>query len=190
MLVELVNSPPEKRRDLIKEVEHLEHTGDNITHMIHNELGKNFITPFDREDIHSLASAIDDVVDLIHGSAKRFDLYKITDIPESVVLLSDIILKGAIELNVAVFRLHDMKDLSAIKEACVKINSLENHADDIYNLAIARLFDDEKDAIKIIKHKEILSVLETATDKCEDAANTIPMSGAMTMNPAVFKITP
>ncbi|MBI3510883.1 MAG: DUF47 domain-containing protein [Bacteroidetes bacterium] len=173
VLVELVNAPPEKRRELIKEIEHLEHTGDNITHMIFNELGRNFITPFDREDIHALASAIDDIVDLIEGTAKRIDLYKITEINEAMVMLSEIILKGAIELNVAVTNLEGMKRITEIKEACVKINSLENNADDVFNMAIARLFDDEKDAIKLIKLKEILQALETATDKCEDAANTI-----------------
>ena len=173
VLVDMVNAAPEKRREMIKEIEHMEHTGDNITHMIYNELGRNFITPFDREDIHSLASAIDDVLDFIHGSAKRIDLYKVTDLPESVILLSDLIYKGAVELNVAVKHLDNMKDLDAIKESCVKINSLENHADDVFNMGIAELFDKEKDAIRIIKMKEILSALETATDKCEDAANTI-----------------
>ena len=173
VLVDMVNAAPSKRREMIKEIEHLEHMGDNITHMIYNELGRNFITPFDREDIHSLASAIDDVLDFIHGSAKRIDLYKITELPESVILLSDIIYKGAVELNVAISHLHNMKDLSAIKEACVKINSLENHADDVFNMAIAELFEKETNAVNIIKIKEILSALETATDKCEDAANTI-----------------
>lgn len=107
LLVELVNAPVEKRRDLIKEIEHVEHIGDNITHMIFNELGRNFITPFDREDIHALTSSIDDVLDLIQGSAKRIELYKVTVISEPMVLLSDIILKGAIELNVAVLNLEE-----------------------------------------------------------------------------------
>lgn len=173
VLVDMVNAPQEKRREMIKEIEHLEHTGDNITHMIYSELGKNFITPFDREDIHALASAIDDVLDFIHGSAKRIDLYKIHDLPEAVVLLAEIINKGAIELNVAVNQLHNMRDLSAMKEACVKINSLENHADDVFNMAIARLFEEEKDAVQVIKVKELFQALETATDKCEDAANVI-----------------
>ncbi len=173
LLVELVNAPVEKRRDLIKEIEHVEHTGDNITHMIFNELGRNFITPFDREDIHALTSSIDDVLDLIQGSAKRIELYKVTVISEPMVLLSDIILKGAIELNVAVLNLEGMKRIDEIKSACVRINSLENNADDVFNLAIAKLFDEEKDAIQLIKTKEILQALETATDKCEDAANVI-----------------
>lgn len=173
VLVELVNTTPEKRKELIKEIEHLEHTGDNITHLIYNELGRNFITPFDREDIHALASDIDDVLDFIHGSAKRIDLYKVSEISDSITMLADCILKGAIELNVAVKHLENMKDISIIKEACVKINSLENHADDVFNMGIARLFEEEKDPINIIKLKEILSALETATDKCEDAANTV-----------------
>jgi uncharacterized protein len=173
VLVDMLHAAPEKRRELIKEIEHLEHTGDNITHTIFNELGRNFITPFDREDIHSLASAIDDVLDFIHGSAKRIDLYKIAEFDDSILKLADIIHKGAIELNVAISHLDNMKNISAIKEACVRINSLENHADDIFNMGIADLFEKEKDAIQIIKIKEILSALETATDKCEDAANTI-----------------
>lgn len=173
LLVELVNAPVENRRDLIKKIEHVEHTGDNITHMIFNELGRNFITPFDREDIHALTSSIDDVLDLIQGSAKRIELYKVTVISEPMILLSDIILKGAIELNVAVLNLEGMKRIGEIKSACVRINSLENNADDVFNLAIAKLFDEEKDAIQLIKTKEILQALETATDKCEDAANVI-----------------
>ena len=90
-----------------------------------------------------------------------------------MILLSDIILTGSIELNVAVTNLEGMKKIDEIKEACVRINSLENNADDVFNMAIARLFDDEKDAVKLIKIKEILQALETATDKCEDAANVI-----------------
>ncbi|MFM2017093.1 MAG: hypothetical protein RL007_749 [Bacteroidota bacterium] len=173
VLVELVNTTPDKRKELIREIEHLEHQGDNITHMIFNELSRNFITPFDREDIHALASAIDDVLDFIHGSAKRIELYKVTELSESITLLADCILKGSIELNIAVKNLENMKQIMIIKESCVKINSLENHADDVFNSGIARLFEEEKDPIKIIKIKEILSALETATDKCEDAANTI-----------------
>jgi predicted phosphate transport protein (TIGR00153 family) len=173
VLVELVNAPPEKRKELIHEIEQIEHTGDNITHMIFNELGRNFITPFDREDIHALTSSIDDILDLINGTAKRLEMYKVTEITEPMVMLSEIILKGSIELNVAVTNLEGMKRIDEIKEACVRINSLENNADDVFNLAIGRLFDEEKDAVKLIKIKEILQVLETATDKCEDAANVI-----------------
>jgi predicted phosphate transport protein (TIGR00153 family) len=163
----------EKRKEAIREIERLEHVGDNITHMIFNELGTNFITPFDREDIHELASVIDDVVDLIHGSAKRIDLYKIDEMSTPMIKLSELILRGSQELNVAVCNLRSMKNISAIKEACVKIHSMENHADEVFNNGIARLFEEEKDPVKIIKIKEILATLETATDKCEDAADVI-----------------
>ncbi len=174
VLCELVNtSDVTKRKEFIREIEHLEHAGDNITHLIFNELGTNFITPFDREDIHELASAIDDVLDLIHGAAKRLDLYKVEEIHESISKLSEIIMQGSQELNVAVCQLKNMKDVSLIKEACVKMNSMENLADEVFNNSIAKLFESEKDAIRIIKYKEILAALETATDKVEDAANVI-----------------
>ena len=173
-LVEMVNaSAPEKRNELIREIEHLEHIGDGITHETFNELSTNFITPFDREDIHAMVSSLDDVVDFIHGSAKRIDLYKLSEIPPAVCKLAELVLQGAQELHIAVQNLKDIKKSGRIKEACVKINSIENHADDIFDMAIAQLFEEEKDAVKIIKTKEVLSALETATDKCEDAANAI-----------------
>jgi predicted phosphate transport protein (TIGR00153 family) len=173
-LVELVNaSSADRRKELFREIERLEHVGDAITHETFNELSSNFITPFDREDIHDMVSSLDDVVDFIHGSAKRIESYKLTSIPPSLCKLADLILQGAQELHVAVSNLKDIKKPAAIREACVKINSIENHADDIFDMAIAKLFEEEKDAIQLIKMKEILSALETATDKCEDAANAI-----------------
>lgn len=173
-LVEMVNaSSSEKRKELIREIERIEHVGDSITHDIFNELSANFITPFDREDIHILVSSLDDIVDYIHGSAKRIELYKIQTMTPAVIKLSELIYQGAEELNNAVKELRNMKNVAKIKEACVKINSIENHADDIFDMTIAKLFEDEKNAIEIIKMKEVLSALETATDKCEDAANVL-----------------
>jgi uncharacterized protein len=174
VLVEMVRaSSPEKRAELIKEIERLEHVGDSITHEIFHELSSTFITPFDREDIHYLASAIDDVADFIHGSSKRIDLYKIGVISPAIIKLAELTHKSSEELHSAVIELKNMKNIMKIREACVRVNSIENHADDVFNSAIAQLFEEEKDPIQIIKIKEILSVLETATDKCEDAANII-----------------
>ena len=174
VLVEMVNSSsPEKRKELIREIERLEHVGDEVSHEIFNELSATFITPFDREDIHALASALDDVVDFIHGSAKRIELYKITNFSPAILKLSELIEKSSVELHKAILELRNMKHVNTIKEACVRINSIENHADDIFDNSIARLFEDETSAIEIIKIKEILSALETATDKCEDAANVL-----------------
>ena len=174
VLCEAVSTPsPEKRRTLIKEIERLEHTGDEITHQIFHELSTNFITPFDREDIHELASVLDDVLDYIHGTAKRIELYKLQTIDQPIIRLAELTLSAAEELNRAIPELRNMKNASRIREACVKINSIENHADDIFDMALAKLFEEEKDAIELIKKKEILAVLETATDKCEDAANVL-----------------
>lgn len=174
VLVQLVNaSSVDKRKELFREIERLEHVGDALTHETFNELSTNFITPFDREDIHHMISSLDDVVDFIHGSAKRIEIYKVTDIPASMRKLSDLILQGAEELHTAVFHLRQIKKPEVIREACVRINSIENHADDIFDMAIAELFDEEKDAIQLIKTKEILQMLENATDRCEDTANAI-----------------
>ena len=174
VLVEMVGtSNLEKRKELIREIEKLEHVGDGVTHEIFHELSANFITPFDREDIHALVTSIDDVVDFIHGSAKRIELYGVTEMPTAFIKLSELILQGSEQLQIAVSGLKDIKKSGKIREACVKINSIENHADDIFDMTIARLFEEETNAITILKHKEILYALEEATDKCEDAANAI-----------------
>jgi len=174
VLVELVNSStPEKRRELFKEIERLEHVGDNITHETFHELSANFITPFDREDIHALVSSIDDIVDYIHGAVKRMELYKVEQMTPPIIKLAELIQKASEELHTAVKELRNLKNISKIKEATVRINSIENHADDVFDTAIANLFETEKNAVEVIKMKDVLSALETATDKCEDAANTI-----------------
>jgi hypothetical protein len=171
---ELLNTgAPDKRVELIKAIADLEHIGDNITHEIFTELSTNFITPFDREDISYLASSLDDIVDYIHGSAKRLQLYKIDDYTLEMQQLAEVIEKSAIEVNAAISNLKGLQNVVRLKEALVRINSLENQADDIFDGAIAKLFIEEKDAIKIIKVKEVLANMETATDKCEDVANVI-----------------
>lgn len=173
-LLEMVTATsPERRKELIREIERLEHVGDSITHETFNELSSNFITPFDREDIHSLISALDDVADYIHGSSKRIELYKVETMTPTVVKLAELIHQSAQELQTAVVELRNMRNISKIKESCVRINSIENHADDIFDTAIAKLFEEEKNAVEIIKMKEVLQALETATDMCEDAANAI-----------------
>lgn len=173
-LVEAVNTEDiSTRKELFKEISHLEHVGDEITHQIFLELGKNFITPFDREDIHRLASAIDDVADYIHGSANRMLLYNVEEITPPIKELSDLILEAVTDLDKAIRELRNLKNIRAIADSCVRINSIENKADDVFDKAVGQLFDFEKDAIVVIKYKEVLFGLETATDKCEDAANIL-----------------
>jgi predicted phosphate transport protein (TIGR00153 family) len=169
----LTTTSLEKRTAFIREIERLEHVGDDITHQIFQEVGTTFITPFDREDIQQLASVLDDVLDYIHGSAKRIELYKVNPIHPSMIKLSELIIQCSEELNTAINGLRNMRNVMKIREALVRINSIENHADDVFDNAVARLFEDETNAIEIIKIKEVLSALETATDKCEDAANVI-----------------
>jgi predicted phosphate transport protein (TIGR00153 family) len=174
LLVEAVNNEDAgKREELIKQIDKLEKKGDDITHQLHLELGKNFITPFDREDIHALASAIDDVANNIEGAANRMSMYQIDDFNDHIKQLSDLILKACVDLEKAVKQLKDLKNIRNIADSCIRINSLENQADHVFDRAVADLFLYEKDAIRLIKYKEILSSLETATDMCEDAANVM-----------------
>lgn len=174
LLVEVVNALDVKNREeLYQQIDKLENIGDEITHQIYLELGKNFITPFDREDIHSLATAIDDVADLIQGSANRMSLYQIVEMTEPVQKLSELILQGSYDLQKAVTELKDLKNVRNIAESCIRINSIENQADYVFDRAVADLFLYEKDPIRLIKYKEILAALETATDRCEDAANVM-----------------
>ena len=174
VLVEAVNSAnPATREQLFKQIDKLENKGDELTHQIYLELGKNFITPFDREDIHALATAIDDVADNIQGAANRMSLYRIDEYNEHIRKLSDLILQGSIDLEKAVRELKDLRNIRAIADSCIRINSIENQADYVFDRAVADLFLYETDAIKLIKYKEILAALENATDMCEDAANVM-----------------
>ncbi|MBL7777935.1 MAG: DUF47 domain-containing protein [Chitinophagales bacterium] len=170
---EMVNAPIEKRSELLKKISDLEHVGDELTHQIFLELSTNFITPFDREDISYLASSLDDIADYIHGSAKRFDLYRIGEASSSMKKLAEIIEHSAKEIQVAIINMKDMGNAVRVREAIVRINSLENHADDVFDTAIASLFETETNPVEVLKLKEILSNMETATDKCEDVANVI-----------------
>ena len=162
-----------KRFTILSQVESLEHKNDDTTHRIFTELSRTFITPFDREDIHHLATTLDDVADYIYSSAKRIATYNITNTDEGIIKLANLIGYGVDELRVAVHGLRDMKNLVAMTNALVKINSIENQADDIYDLCVERLFDMEQDVKTLIKKREVYHAMETATDKCEDAGNAI-----------------
>jgi uncharacterized protein len=163
----------EERAQKIRKIEEMEHRGDEVTHQIFSALGTTFITPFDREDIHSLASKLDDILDFIQGAANRIVLYRVEVITPEMESLAGMIDQAVGELHIAIKHLRRFKDVDAIKTSLVRINSLENEADDLFERAIARLFDDCKDPIQLIKQKELLVSLETATDQCEDAANVI-----------------
>lgn len=154
----------------IKEIRRIEHVGDDLTHSILTKLNQTFITPFDREDIHKLASSLDDVLDLINSAGARIAMYKITQPPPAATELARIILLQSQELAKAVPLLQKNGDVLV---HCMEINRLENEADQVSREAIGELFECEKDPINLIKIKELIEVLETATDKAEDAADVL-----------------
>ena len=158
------------REEKAAEIKRLEHVGDDLTHSVLTKLNQTFITPFDREDIHRLASSLDDVLDFVNAAAERIWMYKITEPPPAAARLSRLVLSQCKELGQAVSHLQNQGDVLG---RCVEIKRLENEADVASREAIARLFEGERDPIKLIKTKELLEVLETATDKAEDAANVL-----------------
>lgn len=174
LLIAMVNEPDyDKRSSYIAQIEDLEHKNDDSTHQIFTELGRNFITPFDREDIHYLASALDDIADYIFACSKKINFYKVNPNDTGIKKLADLISYGSTEIRIAVHGLRDMKNLRQMTEALVKVNSIENQADDVFDMSIDMLFQHENDAKEVIKKREIYQVMEIATDKCEDAANVI-----------------
>ena len=150
-----------------------------VTHQIYVELGKNFITPFDREDIHSLATSLDDIADYIYASTRYIFLMKSPQ-NKAYEEFSLLINKACIEIKNAIENLKDFKNLEAVKEACIKINSIENIADDVQSAALIKLFE-TNDPINIIKVQQVLDYLEEVTDKAEDVASV--------MNSIIIKYT-
>jgi uncharacterized protein len=169
----LLRSILEDPSDLEKRVEQMqsiEHDGDKATHAIIMKLNQSFITPFDREDIHRLASSLDDVLDFVNAAAVRLVMYKISQPPAAAAELAGIIVLQAEELAQGVSLLEKN---GKVLQHCDEINRLEDEADNVSRKAIAALFEYEKDPIQLIKMKELYEVLEVATDKAEDAANVL-----------------
>lgn len=158
----------------LKAIEDCEHAGDQITHDTVEMLNKTFITPIDREDIHKLITEMDDILDLIYGTANRVVLYKVPPASGDMKKVVKILVQAVEEVAKAVLRLRHMaKKPELILAQCIEINRLENEADEALRLAISNLFEREKDPIRVIKEKEILETLESATDRCEDVANVL-----------------
>ena len=154
----------------IEQIHRIEREGDELTHAILTKLNQTFITPFDREDIHELASKLDDVLDFINAAGARIVMYRISTPPPAAGELANIILMQSLELRKAVSLMQKNGNILAL---CVEINRLENEADMVSQQAIAGLFEREKDPINLIKIKELLEFLERATDKAEDVANVL-----------------
>ncbi|MBG6187561.1 DUF47 domain-containing protein [Flavobacterium sp. CAN_S2] len=172
-LHEAVNLPLKEREVLFQKIDVLEQKGEDITRQTNLELSRNFITPFDREDIYSLITSIDNVAGNLHGAASRMRLYQVDKITKSIRKLTEINLEACQNIDVAIRELRDLKKMKNITDACLRINKLENKSDNVYDKAVLDLFENETDAKNIIKYKEVLSVLETATDKCKSVAGVL-----------------
>jgi predicted phosphate transport protein (TIGR00153 family) len=157
----------------IEKLKDLEHQGDRITHETLDKLNTTFITPFDREDIHTLATRLDDILDATDAAGQRLIVYRITKVPPKFLELADLLVESAKEVQKAVLALPDRKKLTSAITSCVEINRLENEADVVHREALAELFDNAHDAIEVVKLKDLFSFLEEATDRCEDVANVI-----------------
>lgn len=165
----LASNPPSF--DKVHEIKEAEHKCDFLTHEIIQRLNKTFVTPMDREDIHALARTLDDVMDAIDAAAALFPLYRIDHCRFGARELSRIILAQTDELRKAMDALENKH--TVVLEHAVEINRLENEADRAHMQAMGKLFDEEQDAITVMKWKEILDLLEDATDACEDVANLL-----------------
>lgn len=170
ILVEMLHAPDGDFDALAKRIKSIEHECDELAHSVTTKLNKSFITPFDREDIYTLAMALDDVCDYIDASARSIVMYDIHNIDEHAQQLGDVIKKQAVEVNGAVSYL---KAAKGMEQHLLNIQRLENDADEIYFKAMAALFKSGADGVDIIKSKELYETLENATDKCEYVGNII-----------------
>ena len=160
--------------DFIFEIKDLEREGDKLTHLILDELGTTFITPFDREDIHALASTMDDVIDGINSCAKRINIYNPRPISDSGKELSRLIQQEAVYIGKAMDELETFRQKpAALRGYCNKLHDIENQADDVYEHFITKLFEEEKDCIELIKIKEIMHELEKTTDVAEQVGKIL-----------------
>jgi predicted phosphate transport protein (TIGR00153 family) len=157
-----------RQAEYYKKIKEQERLGDKLSHQVFDELNSTFITPFDREDMHNLATHLDDVVDGINSSAKRIALYKPKNIPEDALELAQLIKEASVCIGKIMEELDSLKDNSSnMKLYCKELHEIENKADDVYELFVIKLFEDEKDSIELFKLKEILYEMEKTTDIAE-----------------------
>jgi predicted phosphate transport protein (TIGR00153 family) len=154
------------------QIEEVEHEGDIITHEIADRLNRTFVTPFDHEDIHSLAGRMDDILDNIEATADRMHLYEAGEPTQEMIELVNVLADAAKVLQKAVAGLHDMRTARRILDYCIEIHRLENTGDEQSRLALAKLFK-SSDALRALKWKEIYDHVENAIDKCEDVASIV-----------------
>lgn len=163
----------DQRNELVRNVKKFEKAGDKITVTILDELNATFITPFDREDIQKLANRIDNVVDLINTSAKRIQLYRLVEIPPVFHEMARLVCEASKEIDAVVRGLNKINDIAKYKDHCIRIGELENESDDLNFSYLSEIFDQETNAINLIKKRDVLNSLEKAMDRCEDVADIL-----------------
>jgi predicted phosphate transport protein (TIGR00153 family) len=169
-LHELFEAAPDRRTPHVEAIKRLEHEADQVTHEVVNRLDRTFITPLDREDIHQLASDLDDVMDAMDGTARRAKIFRLGVPPDGVRRLVEVVQRMMAVLYEAVSRLKKGDD---VMRYCVEAKQLEEEGDAIYHEALGQLFEKERDAIELIKWKEIYDDLEGTLDQAEDVANVV-----------------
>lgn len=157
----------------VGKLKEIEHEADHITHQVYKRMHKMFLTPMDREDIYLLANKMDSVLDEIESAAVRMYLYKMKEPTKELVQITAILREAITKIQKIVFSVRKKQDAPLILKLCVEINTLENEADQLFRSAMTRLFEEEKDAIELIKVKDIIGRIETAVDNCEDVSNII-----------------
>jgi uncharacterized protein len=157
----------------IVKLKELEHEADVITHKTYEKMHKTFLTPIDREDIYHLVNKMDSILDMIEASAARMSLYRVKILAKEIIEQAKILNKAIKKVKYIVHAMRNMKNAKMIIDSCVEINTLENEGDIIMRMTMTRLFEQEKDAIELIKWKEIFERIEEAIDVCEDVANIV-----------------
>jgi uncharacterized protein len=174
MLKSLIQADTDqKRHEFAAGIKELELAGDKVTYQVYETLNSTFITPFDREEIHDLASAIDDFADQINSTSQKIDLYKLRNFTPDFEKMADVLIEAAAHVNTAVKELKNLKNISNFTNACLQINICENKADDLYHKAISDFFDNESDTKELIKKKEVLESLEKSADKADNIAKVL-----------------
>lgn len=159
---------------VVAQLREKEKVNDVYVSNLFTELGKNFITPFDREDIHLLATALDDIADNIFTAAKKMHLYSIDPTQTEIQKMAELISSSVAQVGIAVTELKNMKNMRQMTDAIAIIKEIESQSDDVFDAAVQSLFNDANiDAKELIKRKEVFSKLESVSDKCEDAANVV-----------------
>jgi hypothetical protein len=157
-----------KRVEYIKAIHDSEHIGDDLTRNLMNELNGTFITPFEREDIHILVDKMDSIVDLLHGASKRIHMYNLSEFPKEFMQIAVIIHAAILEIQLVLRNVKSVNDFKLYHNSCIKISDMESEVDDTYQSFLANLFENEMNAIELIKKRDILTALEKAIDRCDD----------------------